>query len=236
MLAQVKVDNKSNEITAIPELLKLLDVSGCIVTIDAMGCQKEIARMIVAKDADYVLALKGNQGNLHDEVRRTIEEAEETAFADVKCEFHKTYETGHGRVETRRYMLMDAEDMCESVKWANLNSIGVVQAEREVGGKKSVERRYYITSLAGNVKEFAKAVRGHWGIENSLHWVLDVAFREDECRIRKDNAPQNFAVLRHIALNLLKRDQKRDKKMKAGIKLRRDIAGWNNDYLGQVLQ
>jgi len=207
VLGQIKVDDKSNEITAIPQLLDLLALSGCIVTIDAMGCQKEIARKIVVeKDADYVLALKGNQGSLFEDVKGLFDRAQESGFAG--CDYHRTEEKGHGRVEVRERWTSSAPEYLACIRnledWEGLQTVIMVRAEREEGDKKSAETRYYISSLDSDARQALRAVRGHWEIENKVHWVLDIAFREDESRIRKGNGAQNFAVLRHIALNLLK--------------------------------
>ena len=234
VLGQVKVDDKSNEITAIPQLLDLLEISGCIVTIDAMGCQREIARKIVEdKDADYVLALKGNQSGLFEDVKGLFEHAQEVGFEN--CEHYRTEEKGHGRLEVREcWTLADPESMAsiQSLEnWRDLRTVIMVKSERLVGDKRSEESRYYISSLSGGAEQALEAVRGHWGIENKVHWVLDIAFREDDCRIRKGNGAQNFAILRHIALNLLKQE----KTAKCGVKTKRLKAGWNENYLLKVL-
>lgn len=234
VLGQVKVDDKSNEITAIPALLELLDLSRCIVTIDAMGCQKEIAACITGGGGDYVLALKGNHSMLHQDVITTFSEGMDTHFKGVRHQKYETVEKGHGRIERRRYFLVDdplyMRYLDQQEKWAGLCSIGMVEAEREIDGVISKDRRYYLCSVS-SVREFAHAARGHWGIENGLHWVLDVAFREDHNRTRSDHSAHNFAILRHIALNLLKAE----KSVKVGVKGKRLNCGWDHDYLFKVL-
>ena len=232
VLGQVKVDDKSNEITAIPKLLKLLDLAGATVTIDAMGCQKEIAKVITDQEADYVLALKENHPTLYDDVTLFFEDAKSTDFAEIDHEHHETVDGDHGRIETRRYWITsDIEWLGAKASWSNLQSIGMVESCREIGEKVEIEMRYFLTSLPADGVRFAQAVRQHWGIENSLHWVLDVSFDEDACRIRKDKGAQTFSVLRHIALNLLRRESQH----KRGIKARRKRAGWDRGYLLQVL-
>lgn len=232
VLGQVKVDDKSNEITAIPQLLKLLDLTGATVTIDAMGCQKEIAKVITDQGADYVLALKDNHPTLCENVTLFFEDAKATEFAEIDHECHETVDGDHGRIETRRYWITsDIEWLGAKASWSNLQSVGMVESCREMGEKVEIDTRYFITSLPANGVRFAQAVRQHWGIENSLHWVLDVSFDEDACRIRKDKGAQTFSVLRHIALNLLRREVSH----KRGIKARRKRAGWDRDYLVQVL-
>ena len=235
VLGQAKVDEKSNEITAIPKLLKLLDLAGCLVTIDAMGCQTEIAREIVEAEADYLLAVKENQGNLYEDVRDLFQGAEEFGFEGVPYDFARTLNKNHGRIETRECWVITDPDCLDYIQnrqqWANLNAVVKVTAHRETGAETSVQSRYYITSLSGQAKTLLEATRSHWSIENSLHWTLDVTFREDLSRVRKDHGPQNLAVLRQIALNLLKKETT----LKRGIQGKRHKAGWVEDYLLKVL-
>jgi predicted transposase YbfD/YdcC len=233
VLAQIKVDDKSNEITAIPLLLDLLELSGCIVTIDAMGCQKEIASQIIKQGADYVLALKANQGTLHTDVQDLFEYAQETDFVD--CDTHRTVEKGHGRIEIRECWTSANTDyfafLGKPTQWSGLQSIAMVRAERRIGDNSETEARYYISSLPSDAKQMLRAVREHWHIENRLHWVLDVTFREDDSRIRTGNAAQNMTVLRHMALNLIKQEQS----TKRSIRGKRLKAGWDEGYLTKVL-
>lgn len=232
VLGQVKVDDKSNEITAIPKLLKLLDLRGTTVTIDAMGCQKDIAQVITDQGADYVLALKKNHSTLYDDVTLFLDDACEHEWAEIDHDYYETVDGEHGRIETRRHWITsDIEWLGATASWAHLQSIGLVESRREIGEKVEVERRYYLTSLPADGERFGHAVRQHWGVENELHWVLDVSFNEDACRIRKDRGAQTFSVLRHIALNMLKRESHN----KRGIKARRKRAGWDRNYLLQVL-
>ena len=233
VLGQVKCAEKSNEITAIPELLRILSLQGCIVTIDAMGCQKEIVKQIVSQEADYCISLKGNQGNLHKDVADYFTWAEEIAFRGIKYDYCATVEKGHGRIEVRRcWVTEDVDWLAQKGDWVGLQSIVMVEAERTVNGKEpSCERRYFISSLAADAKESLRAVRSHWRIENSLHWVLDVAFREDACQIKAENGASNIALLRHIALNLLNKE----KSCKRGVKGKMLKAGRNQTYLLKVL-
>lgn len=232
VLGQTKVAEKSNEITAIPELLALLDIAGCIVTIDAMGCQKEIARLIVEESGDYVLALKENQGQLYQEVKELFADEElVTAVGDV----HETVNKGHGRLEHRQCWSI-ADQECLSYlnsrgEWKGLGCVAKVTGERHIGERVSIESRYYISSLPGDAQQLLWAVREHWSIENRVHWVLDIAFREDESRVRKGHGQQNLATMRHMALNLLGQETT----SKGGVKAKRLRAGWDEDYLIKVL-
>ena len=232
VLGQKKVGEKSNEITAIPSLLKMISIRGCVVSIDAMGCQTEIANTIIEQGGDYVLALKGNQGNLHDDVQELFTLASEQNFKNVEHQFHETVEKGHGRMETRRYWTMgNTEYLIGAEKWRDLRSIGMVESQRTINGTTSTEYRYYLLSLENDVHKFAESVRNHWSIENQLHWILDVGFYEDASQCCRGYSAENLAVIRHIGLNLLSRD----KKTKVGVKAKRLKAGWNNNYLKTIL-
>jgi predicted transposase YbfD/YdcC len=234
VLGQVKVDEKSNEITAIPQLLKALELSGCIITIDAMGCQTEIAKAIIEKEADYVLALKGNQGNLFEDVQKLFEDLESSQYQAYAYDYEKTVNKGHGRIEIRECWAISDLSTLGHLRgfenWKKLLTVSRIRSQRWIGEEKTCEDRFHIASILG-AKQVLAAVRSHWGIENGLHWTLDMAFDEDHSRIRKDNGPQNFAILRHIALNLLKHE----KTSKHSIRAKRLLACWKEDYLLKVL-
>jgi predicted transposase YbfD/YdcC len=243
VLGQLKVADKSNEITAVPELLRVLELAGCIVTVDAMGCQKKIAKEIKEADADYVLALKGNQEKVHEEVKSfldgTLEEKNRkrpkgavVAKEVLTLQTFETVEKDHGRIETRRYYQSDYLDwFADQAKWEGLASVGMVESLREIDGKVTLERRYYLSSLKLDVGTFARAVRGHWGVENKLHWVMDVCFGEDQSRARQGYAAENLATLRRLALNLLKQE----KTKKRGIRGKMLNASWDHPYLLRLL-
>jgi predicted transposase YbfD/YdcC len=230
-LAQVATDEKSNEITAIPELLKLIDIEGAIITIDAMGTQTAIAKQIIDGKGDYVLALKGNQETLHQGAIDYIDEQFVTDFAGTGARQHVTTEKGHGREEMRVYIQMPAPKSLPGLsRWAGLATIGVVFLTCLRNGKQTTERRYYISSLAMGVKQFAHAVRAHWGIENTCHWSLDINYREDESRIRQEHMRENFAWLNRFTLSLLKQHPGKD-----SLIMKRRCCGWNDDFLMEVL-
>jgi len=235
VLGQVKVADGSNEITAIPDLLKVLALKGCIVTIDAIGTQKEIVQVIREEEADYVLALKDNQGLLYEGVAESFKEGLKTNFKDIAHDYWESLDKDHGRIETRKYWTIYDPDYLKYFDpegvWQDLRSVGMVEAERIIKGEVSRERRYYISSLSGEAKELGRAVRSHWGIENSLHWVLDVDFGEDQSRVRKGHAAENFAMLRRLAVNLIKQE----KTARHSVKGRRLKAAWDEDYLLRVL-
>lgn len=239
VLGQLKVAEKSNEITAVPELLRALELRGCIVTTDAMGCQKKIAKQIVASGADYVLALKGNHETVHEEVKTYLDDAirqqagmPASQGGKPELVYTETLEKDHGRLETRRYWQSENIDwFADLTKWKGLRSVGVVEAVREIKGKTSTERRYYLSSLLCDISRFAKAVRGHWGVENKVHWHMDVSFGEDQSRARTGHAAENLATLRRLALNMLKRETTK----KRGIRGKQRCAGWDHRYLLRLL-
>jgi predicted transposase YbfD/YdcC len=231
-LGQVVVDAKSNEITAIPQLLKLLEISGALVTIDAMGCQTEIAQQIIAAEGDYCLAVKGNQPTLHQGIIDFFTQHLEDDFARTPVRRFETQGKGHGRQETRLYFICPVpEDLPDRARWANLKAIGMAINITWRNGQESTEVRHYILSKYIAAQRFANAVRGHWGIENQLHWILDVIFQEDLCRLRQGHADANFSILRRTALSLLKNEST----LKVGIKNKRLNAGWDDSYLAKVL-
>ena len=235
VLGQRKVDGHSNEIMAIPQLLRSLDVSGCIVTTDAMGCQKKVAREIVEQGADYVLALKGNQRELYDDVKDTFLQWDEGVG-----DFFEQVEKSHGRIETRRCRSVTDSEWIDYLngksewgksEWPALSSVAMVESERVAEGVATSQKRYYISSLSADAKALLRSARTHWEIENSMHWVLDMGFREDESRVRKGNSAENLSILRRLAMNLLKQD----KSVKVGIEAKRKRAGWDEKYLLKIL-
>jgi predicted transposase YbfD/YdcC len=239
VLGQIKVADKSNEIIAIPALLDMLAIEGAVVTIDAMGCQRDISQKIIDKKADYILALKGNQGILREDVEVFAAEQKANGFKDTTVSQHKTVDADHGRVETRTYTVIhDVDWLQDNHEWPGLKSVVMVESEREIPAtakdpaKIERETRFYITSLVWLACQVAPAIRGHWMIENGLHWVMDMMFRDDECRIRTDNAPANFTAIKHMALNLirLKSSGKKD-----SMKTRRFVASWDDDYLASLV-
>lgn len=233
VLGQMKVDEKSNEITALPELLEMLEIEGCIVTADAMHCQTETASTIIEKRADYVLPVKENQPRLLECLQLLFDDPGEMRW--VACEHHRTVDKGHGRIEIRECWTTSDPEYLRYIdtlaEWKGVRSIAMVQTERRLGDETTTTRRYFISSLESDAKRLLHAVRTYWGIENKVHWVLDIAFREDDCRIRKGNGAENFAVLRHIALNLLRRETS----VKRSLKSKRMKAAWDKDYLLKVL-
>lgn len=231
VLAQRAVAEKSNEIVAIPALLDLLSLEGAIVTIDAMGCQRSIAKKIIDKKADYILGLKGNQGTLCEDVTLFIEEQKGKGFADTTVSTHETLDGGHGRIETRKVTVVhDIAWLQERHDWPGLKGIVAIESEREVDGKISAETRLHITSSTLTADRLGPMVRDHWAIENGLHWVLDMAFRDDECRIRTEAAPENFTTLKHMALNLARKNKGKD-----SVRLRLKTAAWDNDFLASLI-
>ncbi|HEY7547070.1 MAG TPA: ISAs1 family transposase [Blastocatellia bacterium] len=232
MLGQVKVSGDSNEITAVPQLLKLLEIKGCIVTVDALNCQKDIASEIIAQQADYVLALKGNHANIYKEVELFFDAVVNDHTYGFSISKHQTIDGEHGRIETRNYWHVNApEHLVEKFDWPGLESLGMCQARREINEQVSEEKRYYLSSLSVDAVRLAEAIRGHWAIENSLHWILDVVFREDDSRVRVGHAAENFALVRRIALNLLQQE----KTLKRGVKTKRLKAALDDSYLLKVL-
>jgi predicted transposase YbfD/YdcC len=237
VLGQVKVADKSNEIVAIPALLDMLAIEGAIVTIDAMGCQREIARKVIDKKADYIFALKGNQGTLREDVELFAAEQNANGFKDARITRHETIDADHGRIETRTYTVIhDVAWLQKRHEWPGLQGVVMVESQREIPGPgmstNTIERetRFYITSLAWIAEQIGPAVRAHWMIENGLHWVLDMNFRDDECRVRTDHAPANFTTIKHMALNLIRRAPGKD-----SIRLRQKVAAWDDDFLASLI-
>jgi predicted transposase YbfD/YdcC len=231
VLGQVKVAEKSNEIIAIPALLAMMAIEGSIVTIDAMGCQREIAQQILDQKADYVLALKGNQGTLREDVELFAAEQKANGFKDTKISRHETVDGDHGRIETRIYTAIhDVAWLQDRHDWPGLRGVVMVESTRELDDKTERETRFYITSLAWLAIQLGPVIRSHWAVENSLHWVMDMIFRDDECRIRTEHAPANFTTLRHIALNLIRKAPGKD-----SLRLKRKVAAWDDDFLASLI-
>ena len=231
VLGQIKVAEKSNEIVAIPKLLNMLAIEGAIVTIDAMGCQREIAAKIIDKKADYILALKGNQGTLRKDVEALAAEKKANDFKDTAISRHETADDDHGRVETRSITVIhDVASLQERHDWPGLQSIVMIESVRQIGEKIERETRFYITSLVLVASALAPLIRDHWSVENSLHWVLDMVFRDDECRVRKDHAPANFTTIKHMASNLL-----RNSTAKHSMRLKRKATAWDDEYLASLV-
>lgn len=231
VLGQVKVDEKSNEIVAIPKLLDLLAIEGAIVTLDAMGCQRDIAAKIIDKKADYVLALKGNQGTLREDVEVFVAEQAANGFQDTTISRDETVDADHGRIETRKTTVIhDVAWLQERHDWPGLKSVVVVESTREIGTRIETETRFYLTSLVLIAALAGPIIRSHWAIENSLHWVMDMVFRDDECRVRTDNAPANFTTLKHMAHNLIRKAPGKD-----SLRLRRKVAAWDDDFLASLI-
>jgi predicted transposase YbfD/YdcC len=232
VLGQIKVDAKSNEITAIPALLEMMEIEGAVITIDAMGCQRAIAELILKKKADYIFSLKGNQGTLCDDVKLFVAEQRTRQFKDTKISRHETVDGDHGRVETRRYTVIhNVKWLKERHGWPGLRSVIVVETTREWRGKVERETRLYVSSLDLVAETVAQMVRDHWSVENNLHWVMDMVFRDDESRVRKDHAPANFATIKHAAFNFLKRAPGRE-----SMRGKRKRAGWEDDFLSSVVR
>ncbi len=231
VLGQVKVADKSNEIVAIPKLLEMLEIEGAIVTIDAMGCQRDIAQKIIDKKADYVLALKGNQGSLREDVEVFVAEQKAVSFKDTKISRDQTVDGDHGRIETRTTTVIhDVAWLQERHDWPGLKAVVMVESTREIGDKIERETRFYITSLVLLASLLGPIVRSHWAVENSLHWVMDMIFRDDECRVRTDHAPANFTTLKHMAHNLIRKAPGKD-----SLRLRRKVAAWDDDFLASLI-
>jgi predicted transposase YbfD/YdcC len=230
VLGQVKVSEKSNEIVAIPRLLDMLSIDGAIVTIDAMGCQRGIAQKIIDKKADYVLALKGNQGTLREDVEVFAAEQKANGFRDTTISRDQTVDGDHGRIETRTTTVIhDVAWLQERHDWPSLKAIVMVESTRESGEKTEFETRFYITSLLLLAAQLGPVVRSHWAVE-SMHWIMDMVFRDDECRVRTEHAPANFTTMKHMAHNLIRRAPGKD-----SLRLRRKVAGWDDDFLASLI-
>jgi len=231
VLGQVKVADKSNEIIAIPKLLEMLSIEGAIVTLDAMGCQRNVAHKIIDKKADYILALKGNQGSLMQDVELFVSEQKAEGFKDTTISWDETVDGDHGRIETRETTVIhDVDWLQERHQWPGLKAVVIVESTREINGKIEKEMRLYLTSLVLLATHLGPAIRSHWAVENSLHWVMDMIFRDDECRVRKDHAPANFVTLKHMAHNLIRR-----RKGKHSLRASRKVAAWNDEFLAGLI-
>lgn len=236
VLGQEKTSEKSNEITAIPELLKVLALKGCIVTIDAMGCQEEIAKQIIKKEADYVLAVKGNQGYLYEDIKQFFDTSYQNNFLNVMHDFYDEHDKGHGRIEHRKCWVIDTNLYNDSFrnlkKWKDIKQIWMIKTERDLGEQITQDTRFYIASCTKSAQEALTIVRAHWHIENCLHWTLDMTFDEDSSRIRKQSSPENFSIVRQIALNVIKKHTT----LKASVKRKRAMAGWDDNFRDELIR
>jgi len=231
VMAQTAVAEKSNEIVAIPALLDMMEIEGAVISIDAMGCQRNIAKKIIAKKADYIIALKGNQAGLQEDVKLFADEQKASGFKDATISRHQTVDGDHGRIETRTYTAIhDVEWLQERHDWPGLKGVVVVESQREIDDKISTETRFYITSLTLLANLIGPMIRNHWAIENGLHWIMDMLFRDDECRVRTENAPANFTTLKHMANNIIRKAPGRDSQ-----RLKRKTAGWDDDFLASLI-
>lgn len=231
VMGQIAVAEKSNEIVAIPALLDMMAIEGAVISIDAMGCQRAIAKKIIDKKADYLIALKGNQATLHEDVKLFAAEQKAKDFKETTVSRHKTVDGDHGRIETRQYTVIhDVDWLAERHNWPGLAGIVIVESTREIAGKTERETRFYITSLTLPAEKVGPMIRDHWAVENSLHWVLDMVFRDDECRVRTDNAPANFVTLKHMANNLIRKAPGKDSQ-----RLKRMTAAWDDDFLASLV-
>ena len=231
VLGQIKVAEKANEIIAIPKLLDMLEIEGAIITIDAMGCQRNIAQKIIDKKADHVLALKGNQGTLRDDVELFVAEQKANDFIDTTISQNETVDGDHGRIETRKTTVIhDIDWLQERHEWPGMNAVVIIDSTREIDGRIEQETRFYITSLVLLANLIGPIVRSHWAVENSLHWVMDMVLRDDECRVRTDNAPANFTTIKHMALNLTRKAPGKD-----SLRLKRKVAAWDDDFLANIV-